>query len=362
MNKAENNLLTPNQISMLIIFSTVAVGILSIPNEVVLTAKQDGWLSVLLGGIYPVYVVISAVYIAHYYPNENILALNKKFFGKVIGSLLNIFQLFYFTFQAVSEVSGISNFLRVYIIDFLSGFRVMFLLIVLAAFCSYKGLKAIGRISEMVFYIMMLVAVVGILALIKGSFLNVMPVFGSGYMNVLKGIKDTTFAYSGSEIILLLYPYINYKSKLKAACVRSVALICAGYTWVTFATIYYLGHRIIPKAMWSSLFIIESLRLPIINNFRFIVMYIWTFVSITAVAIDFYACELVIKDMVKKLKRNLLYFLLVPIVLYISTKLGEEVKRREIVYGLVYITSIFNISYIFLIDVLVYFKKGKAHE
>ena len=362
MNKVENNLLTPNQFSMLIIFSVVAIGILSIPNEVVITAKQDGWISVFLGGIYPFYVVISAVYIARNHPNENILTLNKKFFGKVLGSILNIFQLFFYTFLAVSEAPGISNFLRVYIIDFLSSFRVIFLLIALAAFCSYKGLKAIGRISEIVFYIMMLAAVIGILALVKGSFLNVMPIFGSGYMNILKGIKGSATAYSGIEIVLLLYPYINDKNKLKAACLKSAALICAGYTWVTFATIFYLGHRVIPKAMWSSLFIIESLRLPIINNFRCIVMYIWTFVSITAVALDFYACELVVKDLFKNMKRNIFYFLLVPLMVYISSLLSVEVKRREIAEDLTVIILIFNVLYIFLMVLIVHFKKEKAHE
>jgi hypothetical protein len=114
--------------------------------------------------------------------------------------------------------------------------------------------------------------------------------------------------------------------------------------------------------MWSSLFIIESLRLPIINNFRFIVMYIWTFVTITAVALDFYACELVVKDLFKNLKRNILYFLSAPVMLYISTLLGEEVKRREIVDDLTIIIFIFNVLYIFLIVLIVHFKKGKAHE
>lgn len=362
MNKAENNLLTPNQFSMLVIFSTVAIGILSIPNSVVIISKQDGWISVFLGGLYPVYVVISATYIARTHPNENILVLNKKFFGKILGSILNIFHLFIFTFQAVSEVSGVSNFLTVYIIDFLPKFRVMFLLSAVAAFCSYKGLKAIGKVSEVVFYMMMIAAAIGILALLKGSFLNVMPIFGSGYMNILKSTKGTVYAYSGIEMVLLLYPYINDKNKLKASCLLSVALICIGYTWVTFATIFYLGHRVIPKAMWSSLFIIESLRLPIINNFRFIVMFLWTFVSITAASLNFYACEMVVKDLFINLKRNIFYFLLVPIIFYASTLLGEEVKRREIVNSIAGIILIFDAVYIFLMVLIVRFKKGKAHE
>lgn len=362
MNKVENNLLTSNQFSKIMTFSCIAIGILSLPNEVVKIAKQDGWLSVLIGGIYLFYIVIGALYIAHNYPNENILILNRKFFGKFFGNILNIVQLFIYVIYVVSEVSGISNFLRVYIIDFLSSFRVMFLYIVIAALCSYKGLKAIGRISEIVFYNIILSISIGIIVLVKGSILNVMPVFGSGFINIVKGIKGGIYAYLGIEIVLILYPYINDKNKLKTACIRSATLICLSYTWVTFATIFYLGHTFIPKAIWSSLYIIESLRLPIINNFRFILMFLWIFVSLTAVTVNYYACELIIKDLLKKLKRNVFYFLSVPLMLYISMLLSEEIKRREIIYTLASIISIFNVLYVLLMVLIVYFKKEKYHE
>lgn len=362
MNKVENNLLTNNQFSKIMIFSCITISILSLPNDVVTTAKQDGWISVFLGGIYLFYIVIGALYIARNYPNENILILNRKFFGEFFGSILNIVQLFIYVVYIVSEVSGISNFLRVYIIDFLSSFRVMFLYITIAAWCSYKGLKAIGRISEIVFYNIILSISIGIIALVKGSILNVMPVFGSGLINIAKGIKGGIYAYLGIEIVLILYPYINDKNKLKDACIRSSVLICLSYTWVTFATIFYLGHTFIPKAMWSSLYIIESLRLPIINNFRFILMFLWIFVSLTAVTVNYYACELIIKDLVKKLNRNIFYFLSVPIILYISMLLSEEMHRREIIYPLANIILIFNVLYILLMVLITYFKKEKAYE
>lgn len=362
MNKVENNLLTPNQFSKIMIFSSVTIGILSLPNDVVKMAKQDGWISVLLGVVYLFYIISGALYIARKYPNENILTLNRKFFGKILGSIFNMLQLFVFVFYTVSEVSGISNFLRVYIIDFLSSFSVMFAYIAIAALCSYKGLKAVGRISEIVFYNMILSLAIGIIALVKGSVLNVMPVFGSGFVNVIKGIKGGTYAYSGIEIVLLLYPYINDKNKLKTACIKSSVLICLSYTWITFTTIFYLGHRVIPKAIWSSLYIIESLRLPIINNFRFVFMFLWIFVSLTSVSLSYYACELVIRDLFKNLKRNIFYFLSVPIMLYISMLLSEEIERREIIYPMTIIILIFNVLYILLMVFIVYFKKEKAYE
>lgn len=361
MNRAENNLLTPNQFTMMMLFSAVTIGILSIPNEVVENARQDGWISALLGGIYPFYVVIGSLYIAGNYSKENILILNKKFFGKFMGTILNMLQLFIYVFYVVSEVSGISNFLRVYVVDFLSSFRAMYIYIALAAFCAYKGLKAIGRISEIIFINLLLTAAVGIFSLAKGSFLNIMPVLGSGWINIIKGIKGTMYAYGGIEVVLLLYPYINDKNKFKASIIKSAALICMAYTWVSFITIFYMGHRIIPKALWSSLFITESLRLPIINNYRFIVMFLWIFVSITGVALDYYACELVVRDIFKNLKRNIFYFLSVPVMLYISMLLKEEVQRREIIRAVMFYVGIFNILYILLMVLTVYFKKEKAY-
>jgi spore germination protein (amino acid permease) len=362
MKKVENNLLTPNQFSKLLIFGMITIGIVNIPNEMVKYAKQDGWISVMLGVIYPLYVIICALYIARNYPNENVLVLNKKFFGKVIGTVLNICQLFIHIFYTVSEVSGLSNFLRVYITDFISGFRLMFICIVVAAFCSYRGLTAIGRVSEIVFYNLILIGAIAILALTKGSILNVMPVFGSGWMNILRGMKGGIYSYAGMEIVLFIYPYLQDKNKLKSACLKCAGIICFAYTWVTFITIFYLSPSIIPKTIWSSLYIIESLRLPIINNFRFVMMFLWIFVSNTAIAFNYHICDIVMKESFKSLQRKMFYLFSIPIILCLSMLLGEEIKRREFINYTMLFVLIFNAIYILLMVFTVYLKRGKAYE
>ncbi len=63
----------------------LGVGILSLPNDVIKIAKQDGWISVLLGAIYPLYMVFIATYLSKNYPKDNMLTLSKKFFGKILG-------------------------------------------------------------------------------------------------------------------------------------------------------------------------------------------------------------------------------------------------------------------------------------
>jgi spore germination protein len=362
MKKVENNLLSPSEFSKILIFATVAIGVLSLPNEVVTFSKQDGWISVMLGVVYPLYVIVCTVYIARRYPKENVITLNKKFFGKIIGSTFNIALLVIYIFYTVSEISGISNFFRVYIVEFISSFRLMFLITSISAFSAYKGLKNLGRISEVVFYNLILTVAIAILALTKGSLLNVKPVFGSGVVNILKGIKGGVYAYSGMEVVLFLYPYISDKSKIKSSCLKAAAIICSVYTWVTFATIFYLGHRVIPKARWSTLYIIESFRVPIINNFRFVMMFLWVFVSINSISISYFICDTIIRSLFKRVKRKIFFILSVPIMVCISMLFNEEVKRREYVESIMLYILVFNIIYAALIFLKAYIKKGKAYE
>ena len=362
MSKVESNLLTPNQFSKLIILGIISVSILSLPNDVVTTAKQDGWISVILGAIYPLYVILCSLYIVKRCPKESILELNKKFFGKLVGNLLNVVMLFKFTFYLVFETSGVSNFFRTYIIEFLPSHRVIFLIVSMAAFCAYKGIKSLGKMSELIFYNLIATMAIGILALTKGSILNVMPVFGSGSINIIKGVRGVIYSYAGMEIILLIHPYINDISKLKDACLKAAAVICSVYTWVTFVTVFYLSHSIIPKATWSSLYIFESIRVPIINNFRIIMMSFWLYVSIITVSISYFVCGLTTVNMFKRLKKSTFYLLTVPVMFSLSMLLSEEVKRREILNLMIAPVVIFNVTYVFVMVLTVHFKKGKSNE
>ncbi len=53
----------------------VGVGILSLPKYVVKIAKQDSWISVLLGTLNPLYITFVTSYIRKKHPKEDILRI-----------------------------------------------------------------------------------------------------------------------------------------------------------------------------------------------------------------------------------------------------------------------------------------------
>lgn len=75
----EEDFLTEHQLTLILIGCMVGVGILSLPKYAVKIAKQDSWISVLLGTLNPLYITFVTSYIRKKHPKEDILDLSKKF-------------------------------------------------------------------------------------------------------------------------------------------------------------------------------------------------------------------------------------------------------------------------------------------
>ena len=240
--------LTVSQFALIIFGSIVGVGILSLPNGVVKEAHQDGWISALLGGVYPLYVVIIARYMSKKFPNDSILILSKKYFGRFLGSVFNLVFATYFIYTTSMIASYYTNLMRNYIVGFLTPFKIIAILFICVMYAASRDLKVIGRISEISFYLTIFLLLAPIVALRVSSISNIYPVFGSGFSSIVKGSMKSAFAYSGAEIILLIYPFLKEKNKMLNSSLISVALAIVMYGWCVFITTYYLGPDIVTKS------------------------------------------------------------------------------------------------------------------
>lgn len=362
MSKVENNLLTPNQFTKLIILSIVGIDILALPNDMVRYAKQDGWLIPVLGLIYPLYIVFTAVFLSKKYPNENILVLSKKYLGNILGGLMNFIYLLIFIMYISFECVGTANFLITYVINFFNNFQFYIFFIPLAVYAAYKGLKTLGLVSEIVFYIFILYIVFTALALYRGSYLNLLPVFNGGFLNTLKGVPYGIYSYTGIEIIFLLIPHINDKNKIMASSIKGVLISCGIYFWFTAATIFYLSVNIMKKTIWPATYIIESLRLPIIKNFGFVNTFLLIFTNVTQASIYYHGSTVIIKEFLKSVDRKIIIIVIATITFVLCLYLGDEIRRREVMALVMPFSVIFNFLYVLIIVLLIIIKKVGSGE
>lgn len=359
MERKNNKSITDSQFVILLISSMIGVGIFSLPNDVLKYAKQDGWMCCVLGAFYPLLIVLIASYLCKLRPNENIFTLSTQCFGRLIGNIFNIIFTLYFLLAGTAIASGMNNVLKIHIVPFLSSSKLLAVFFIPPAFIAYKGLKTVSRISEIVFYLTLVLFFVPVAAINSGLIYNIMPIFGSGFMNIVKSSKDTAFAYTGIEIIFILYPLLQNNNKIIKNSLKGVGITVIIYTYFTFITIYYLGIDIIPKFIWSTLTVTHPLAISIINNFKSIFMVLWTAIMFRIIGIFYYGFSFSLNELYKKLPRELYIFLSYPLFLYFALKYGNPTSRGYFLDKIMPIYVIFNVMYSSSIAVIITIKDGK---
>jgi spore germination protein (amino acid permease) len=335
----------------------IGIGALSLPGDAIKYAKQDGWISTFLGLVYPLYITIMASLIQKKFPKENILIVNKKCFGKIIGTFFNIFLFLFFLLYLTAEIAGLSTVIRVVIISFLPSLKVYIVLAFLGAYTAYKGLKVLGRISETMFYLTLTICLLAVGGIFNGKISNIRPIFDTGIMNIIKSSVESAYEYAGMEMYLLIYPYVSGKTNLRKAAIKSTFITAIIYTWIVFITIYNLGIGVISKITISFPLSVKYIEIPVINNFRFIFMSLWSLMVFALISNYYYATSTILSSIFSKVDQKKFCFILYPFVVFLATAYFNDTLRRNFLDFIIPKVTVAMFIYIFITVLLVYFRK-----
>jgi len=356
MKKAKSNTITPGEVTFLLIGSMVGAGILSLPNELIATAKQDAWISAFIGALYPLYMVIIASFLCKSQPEKNILVLSKKCFGEFIGSVLNIVFLLYFVLLVTAITFQVCIIKVNLIVPFISMTKIIIVILALAAYTVIKGLKVLGRVNQLMFLNTIILCLVLASVLSKGTMLNIYPILGSGVLNIIKAGKQSFFAYGGIEIIFLIYPFITDKTRIMKSSMKSVLITAIIYTWVTFITIYIIGIDIISKTLWP------VNRVLMTVEFTFIFIVLWAAIMIKTISNNYFAVAFILKDLLKKAEMKTIVYAIYPLLIYLTLKYSNTAIMTNFLNYIIPKYTLFNMVYVTIIALIIYFKKDKQNE
>lgn len=361
MENTSNNLLTPFDLTLFLVGSMCGLRILHASIDVAVIAKQDGWICIFLGSIYPIIIVLLVIYLSSRYPNDNILSLSTRFLGNILGTAFNFFYLFGILFYISAGVSSLSNILRLYVSQFLIPIKIVIFELLSAAFISSKNIKAISRVNTIIILTMIVSSITLLSGFNEGTILNIMPILDSSFKNIFWGSIKAATNYRGIELLLIFYPYINNKKKLVSSSFLSVLITVTFFTWNSFMTFYFLGTDLIPKNLYPFLFVTDNLTIPIINNFRYIFIFLWSLVGFNFISIFLFASTKVSTTLFPKVKKNLLVLIPLPLIAFASISFGNEALRRSIVKKLSPYLSLFILLYIVLVIIMSSIRMGKGN-
>lgn len=358
MDISKKDVITPFEFACIIIGSVIDTSTAAIPSIIVYGAKQDAWLSPIIAAIYPLYIVIICIYISKKYPKENILTLSRTCFGKIFGNILNVLFLITLVSYIPQSLSTAAFIFRTYIAQYTEYLKLSLVMVLVSLWTSSKNLKALGRVSIVVVYLLIFIMLMSLAVLPKGNIHNLTPLLQHGIKPAIPEAIKVVRYYIWIEVVLILYPFVEGKESISKASLGGLGFVAFFYTFVVFISIYYLGIYVIPKTSWAFFNVTDAIRISIINNFRYILIMIWIIISVKAISIIYHSCNLIIKDSISSkmgLKNYIVLGIITMIVVFVYKDLRIKEKSTQVI-SFIYI--IYNFIYITTIAVVIHFKKG----
>ena len=136
----------------LIWFLIRACFIVSSASLIISISDEESWFSIIIGTLIGIIPFLIYEYLKKKFPNQNIIEINQKLFGK-FGYILNFVMCLTLLVFIIITFWMLTNFINT---QFL--YKTPFLVVALAlilpiAYINFKGIKVIGKVSLLSFYI-----------------------------------------------------------------------------------------------------------------------------------------------------------------------------------------------------------------
>ncbi|WP_315121846.1 GerAB/ArcD/ProY family transporter [uncultured Clostridium sp.] len=345
----KDKIITPIEFMSIISGTIIGVGILTLPSDISKYAHEDGWISILIGLLYPLYLWMIMIYVSNKKPNNHILELSRKYFGNMLGNIFNLILALNFLYSGSIIVSYVGYVLINYLSYFLSRNNIIILISIVSYYTIIKGFKVVSRLNYVVFFVTIILLLIPSAALKRGSFLNVLPVFKNNIIDVMKGTYFGMFSFIGMEVAFLIYPFISDKKQIKKYSIFAFLFVALCYIWVQFITLFYLGDEVAYKLRWPLVMITETLNIPLVNNFRYIFIFLWTNVILKTLVNYCFFSSFTFQDVFKFKNDKVSYAISIIILIIVSISYKNLIRTQYInmlvgtfviIYNLIYITTI----------------------
>lgn len=208
------------QMALITLLFTIGTTILVAPSTMAEAAKQDAWISTLIG--MAVGCCFSWLYISVglLYPSRNLLEMNELILGKCLGWLFSFLFVFTMFLSSAEVLYYIGNFLTTHVfpetpIQFI---HILFLLVI--GFAVRLGMEPFARSVEIFIpWFLFLFGFMLLLLFPKMKVENIQPVLEASGVEIAKGVLSfISITYLTAPSLLMFFPAcVNQPAKAQKA-------------------------------------------------------------------------------------------------------------------------------------------------
>jgi len=237
----ENGKITPRQLILLIFISRIVITLTYLPASTSPPANQDIWISELIGLPIQLLLAIPIYMLYKRFPNQSIIQYSQTIFGKA-GKLIGLLFVWFFIHFTLITLGQFNMFITTAVMP---ETPVLFFTISMLIFCAYavsKGIKVLGRLSEIISVLLMISIISIVIILIKDMNLKELtPVLEKGLYPVANGgftVATRTVEVLGLAMVL---PELNNAKKAKSVFTIGYSLIILFFIIITITVLVVFG-------------------------------------------------------------------------------------------------------------------------
>jgi spore germination protein KB len=298
----ETGKINVRQFTILVALITVGDSMLILPAIPALEAKQDAWLSGIVGLLFGLLIVYLIGTVGRLYPRLNLIEYNTKILGSWVGTAVSFVFLVYIFYNAAGLVRILGDFMTTQILPEtpIDAIHILFLGVIVMAL--RLGLETIARAGEMFFpwlVLLFLALVLFLSPLVDAKQLQ--PILVEGIKPVLRGsLFSATNPYIELVAFLMIFPYVNKTEKLRKYFV-SGALLGGIVLVVTIAlSILVLGVDFSSRHMYPSYSLAKQISIGrFIERLEAIMAVIWIITLYIKTTVYVYILQLGLAQVLK---------------------------------------------------------------
>lgn len=207
--------ITTFQFLVLVTFFSIGTSILVLPSTLAIGAKQDAWISAIIGTVVGVFIVWLYTKIALWFPNLNYTQLNEKIFGKWIGKLTSLVLIITTILYTAALLTYGGFFLNTEMLP-ATPLPIISILNCLVLIISVRlGFDTFARAAEIFIFVFFFLFILLVIFLIpKIDIGNLEPFFYTSFTTVSKSslqlIADSSL---NSIVLLMIFPTLIHNTK-----------------------------------------------------------------------------------------------------------------------------------------------------
>jgi spore germination protein KB len=181
MMEENNNKISAFQFAAIGFFLTTALFVGVGITITLSTTKQDSWIVSIMSSIISIIPILILIYVFNYQPKKNIFEKTKILFGNIFGNVINFVLLTYTFVILVIVITSTTSFATTMYLTKTPGIYISGVFVAIAIYAVIKGIETIGRLSEILFFLAVIIITIIIFSLMSSfSFYELKPILVKG--------------------------------------------------------------------------------------------------------------------------------------------------------------------------------------